>query len=335
MYLLKQELKTFNKLKFYFLSFGLLIFLLLPIFVGDYQIYILTEFFIFSLFAISWNLLFRYTGMLSFGSAAFFSIGGYASGIIVNSLSNSPFSLILSLLGSMVLSAFVAFLIGYICTRSTDIYFSFLTLVFGMVVYSIIYQWRGLTGGDDGLLISSEKQLLGLELTNNGFYYWTLIVVTISIVIIWIITQSNFGQSIRAIRENSERALFIGLNVKKYRLSSFVISGVFVGIAGSLHALLIELVHPETSNWAASAEPILMSLLGGFKYFLGPVLGSGIYLFVKSQIMSFTEYWKLIVGSIFVLIVLFLPEGVGGKLVTLIKPIKPKKLEKEGKNGNS
>lgn len=292
----------------------------LPLFLDKFYIYIFAEIFVLALFAVSWNFLYRYSGMLSFGHGAYFAIGAYGYGLLMNSYSDFSFSLLLSLVGAALITALIAIVLGYICTRSTDIYFSILTLVLSMVVYSVLLQWRSLTSGDDGLLIIHRRFFFGMDFSDPArLYYWVLGVVVISILSLWFFTKSYYGHSMMGIRENPERAMFIGLPVRNYRLFSFVISAFFAGVAGALFAPLAGSITPTLAYWTSSAEPVLMAFIGGPTQFLGPVIGAGIYLLLKDAVMAHTEQWRFVLGVVFILVVLFIPGGILGMLGTYVK----------------
>ncbi len=305
-----------EKYKLFLPWVALLAFLLLacvPLFSGRFYIKMFEETLILALWAISWNFMFTYTGMLSFGHAAFFAIGAYACGFILNLNWVPDLSMLIALIGAGVVSGLLALIIGYICTRSTEIYFSIVTLLFSMVIYSILYQWRSFTGGDDGLSISNDRFLLGIDLSKDtAHYYWVLIIVAISIALMRIFTRSHFGYAVRSIKENPERAEFLGLPVRTYRLGSFVIGGTFGGISGALIATMIGHVNPGLAYWVKSAEPILISLIGGLGYFFGPLIGAGLYLFLMEAIMARMEYWRFALGIIFIVIVIFASRGILG-----------------------
>jgi branched-chain amino acid transport system permease protein len=291
----------------------LLFLVCVPLFSGRFYIKMFEETLILALWAISWNFMFAYTGMLSFGHAGFFAIGAYACGMILNLNWAPDLSMLVALIGAGVVSGLLALIIGYICTRSTEIYFSIVTLLFSMVIYSILYQWRSFTGGDDGLSISNDRFLFGIDLSKDtAHYYWVLTIVAISIALMWIFTRSYFGYAVRSIKENPERAEFLGLPVRTYRLGSFVIGGTFGGISGALIATMIGHVNPGLAYWAKSAEPILISLIGGLGYFFGPLIGAGIYLFLMEAIMARMEYWRFALGIFFIVIVIFASRGILG-----------------------
>jgi branched-chain amino acid transport system permease protein len=276
----------------------------------------LNEMLIMILFAISFNLLFGYTGLLSFGHAAFFSIGSYVTGLVL--LHIYP-SIPLAFAIGVVAAALAAWIIGYFCVRLDEIYFAMLTLAFGMMVHTIIWKWDRLTGGADGLVNIPRPNLnlllFEVDLSSiNSYYYFTLVLVAIALYVLWIIVNSNFGLALRAVRENSERLQFVGINVRRYRLISFVISGFFCGLAGALFGPFLKSITPSIAFWTKSAEPVFMSLLGGTKIFLGPAVGAVIYMYLKEIISGYTELWMIYLGAILIGFVLFLPGGIVGFL---------------------
>lgn len=295
----------------------LAILLIFPLFLPEYYIAIGIEIFVMALFALSFNLLFGYTGLLSFGHAAFFGTGAYACALTLKHVSSSVF---LGLLGGIILSAIFALIIGFFCVRFTRMYFVMLTVAFGELVYNIGHKWVSLTGGDDGLvgIPIAPLRILFLPPLNlvkiSNYYYFTFVCVGISIFIIWRIVNSHFGYVLRAIHENSERVKFVGLEVRRHQLLSFTISGLFAGLAGALLTIFEGMVSPASLYFNTSAEPILMSILGGTRFFFGPIVGAALFIIIKDVIQTLTEFWMIWMGSILVMIVIFLPGGVVGFL---------------------
>jgi branched-chain amino acid transport system permease protein len=305
-------------MRYKYLWFIALIVLLIlaPLFLSSFLMVFLTEMLIMILFAISFNLLFGYTGLLSFGHAAFFSIGSYVTGLVL--LHIYP-SIPLAFVTGVVAAAIAAWIIGYFCVRLDEIYFAMLTLAFGMMVHTIIWKWDRLTGGADGLVDIPRPNLnlllFEVDLSSiNSYYYFTLVLVAIALYVLWIIVNSNFGLALRAVRENSERIQFVGINVRRYRLISFVISGFFCGLAGALFGPFLKSITPSLAFWTKSAEPVFMSLLGGTKIFLGPAVGAVIFMYLKEIISGYTELWMIYLGAILIGFVLFLPGGIVGFL---------------------
>jgi len=273
------------------------------------------EILIMSLFALSFNLMFGYAGMLSFGQAMFFGIGAYTAGLFLKYISSS---LALAMFACVTASFLAAVLIGFVCVRFTRTYFIMLTVAFSELIYAIGHKWASLTGGDDGLVgIPIPRYAIAhlptIDLENiQTYYYFTLIVVALGALVLRIIVNSRFGHVLRAIRDNRERAEFLGLNVRRHLLLSFARAGLFAGLAGALLIPFEGMVSLETLHFSRSADPIIMSILGGTRFFLGPVVGSALFILIKDTIQNFAEFWMLWMGAIFVGTVLFLPGGVVG-----------------------
>lgn len=284
----------------------------LPQLSGIYTIYLTMHICMLSIFALGFNLLLGYTGLLSFGQAGFFAAGAYACGKI---LLLYP-SLIIGFVGGVIFSVFVSFIIGFLCVRHTRIYFSMLTLSFGMMIYSIAWKWRDVTGGDDGLVgipraPISIGNLLTIDMSSMGSYYYFVILIFIaSVYIMYRIVNSPFGLILRGIRENETRVSFAGVSLRKYRLLSFVIAGTYAGIAGALFAPLENTVTPVIAHWSYSAEPVLVTLLGGVNSFFGPIIGAILFFVIKDIVVRFTEHWLIIFGSVIVLLVMSFRGGV-------------------------
>lgn len=278
-----------------------------------FYIFIVTRILIMGLFAASFNLIFGYTGMLSFGHAAFFGIGAYATAFLLQGL-QSP--LLLCLLAAMAAGALLALIIGFFSVRLDEVYFSMLTLAFGMMVFAIVYQWRSVTNGSDGIAgfrVGSFGLGIDLALGNPSVYYYMVLgVVLIASALMYLICRSSFGLILRAIRQNPERVAFCGLNVQRYRLAAFTIAGAFAGLAGGLMAPFLRIASPEMAHWSMSAEPVLMSILGGTGYFLGPFFGAGMFVLLETWITSLTQAWMLVLGIILALMVMFFRRGVLG-----------------------
>lgn len=231
--------------------------------------------------------------------------------------------MLLCLLVSVVVGALLALIYGLLSVRLNEIYFAMLTLAFGMLTYSVAIQWRSFTGGSDGISGFRVHSLgLGFDLNLSNpanYYYVVLAVVFLATCLLYLICHSSFGLSLRAIRLNHERVSFCGLNVHKYRLAAFVISGGFAGLAGGLMAPFLRVASPELMHWTMSAEPVLMTLLGGASYFFGPYLGAAIFILLESWITTYTTNWMLILGIILAIMVIFFRHGLIGSLSFLVK----------------
>jgi len=287
--------------------------LAVPLVVGEYWIHIAVEILILGLFAVSFNMIFGYMGQLSFGHAAYFGVGAYATGLLMVKAS-VPLPLCLAV--SMLTAGVFALAIGYFCVRLTGIYFAILTMAFGQLLYYIIFQWYSFTGGDDGLQgIVPPDYLLSV----TPYYYFTLAIVAAALVVMWFISESPFGYTMRAIRENADRTRFLGTHVRKYMLINFVVAGMFAGLAGGLLGPFNRSIAPDLCNWHQSGVPVFMTVIGGPLGFLGPIIGSIIYTFLFAFVTGFTEYWPLTIGLVIIVVVLFVPGGVLGFAQTRFK----------------
>jgi branched-chain amino acid transport system permease protein len=286
--------------------------ILIPLAGSDYLVDVTTEILIYSLFALSLNVIIGYSGNVSFGHAAYFAIGGYTNAIL---LTTYAWPLVPSLLASITVSMFITGIVAYFCTRLTDIYFAMLTLAFSMLVWAIAFKWRSLTGGDDGFVGITIPAILDQRI---NFYYFTVLVVVFSTWILWLICHSAFARSLLAVRENPTRAGFVGINTRLMRWWAFVVAGTFAGLAGALFAMLHRGMYVESAFWTQSATVLIMTLLGGMFSFFGPAIGAATLFLLERITNEYTEYWPTVLGLILILILLFLPDGLVG-LVTKIR----------------
>jgi branched-chain amino acid transport system permease protein len=290
-----------------------------PFVLSMYGVIILTEILTMSLFAMSFNLLFGYTGLLSFGQAGFFGAGGYFA---VLTLLHGPQSLWAALAAAMLGSALLALAIGWFCVRLDEIYFAILTLGFGMMLFTVAHNWRSVTGGSDGLGSFSipELSLFGAQLTlfnPKNFYFLVLFVVVLGVLLLLRVVGSPFGLLLKATRENSNRVAFVGANVRSVRLFAFVVAGALAGVGGALFALFNRIASPEMLHWAFSGKAVLMTILGGSGVFLGPAVGAAIFFVLEHVITAFTTNWMIFLGAILVVLVLLFPKGVLGSALDL------------------
>jgi len=291
-----------------------IVLLLLPLLVGRYYQYLLTQIFVAALVAIAFNLLLGTTGLLSFGQAAFFGVGAYTVGLL---LTKTAMGTLPVLALALVMSAGAAAVIGFFCIRLSGVHFAMLTLAFGQLIYTVAFKWYGLTGGDNGIqgipirAISWGNFTWSLGSTTQ-MYYFVLLVVALAVALLSRVRSSPFGATLKSIRENSQRAAYLGLNVKLYQWTAFVLAGAFTGLAGGLQALLSKSISPEIIHWTKSAEPVLMTIMGGIYSFVGPAIGAAIYIILNAYIVAWTENWSLVLGSVLLILVLTLPGGVVG-----------------------
>jgi branched-chain amino acid transport system permease protein len=300
------------KLKIFLLAALIIFLLLLPSFAGKYLLYMTIHILLLSVFALGFNLLLGYTGLLSFGQAGFFAVGAYASAKILLVVP----SLLLGVIAGVVAGGIAALILGYLCVRHTRIYFSMLTLCFGMMIYSLAWKWRDVTGGDDGLvgIPRAPFEIPGIFSINmspmGNYYYFVLVVSLIAIFILYRIVNSSFGLTLKGIRDSENRVAFAGISIRNYRLLSFTIAGLYAGLAGSFLPPLESTVTPPLAHWTQSAEPVMVTLLGGIHTFSGPIVGSILFYLIKDIIVRFTQYWLIWFGSIVVFLVLVFRGGV-------------------------
>lgn len=310
-------------LRYWWLGLIFIAMLLLPLVIGEFWVHVAIEILILGLFAVSFNMIFGYMGQLSFGHAAYFGVGAYATGLL---LVKTSVSLPVALAVSMVTAGLFALVIGYFCVRMTGIYFAILTLAFGQMLYYIIFQWYSFTGGDDGLQGIVPPAWL---MSAWAYYYFTLFIVIAALIVMWFISESPFGYTMRSIRENADRTRFIGINVRKYMLINFVVAGMFAGLAGGLLGPFNRSIAPDLCNWHQSGVPVFMTVIGGPLGFFGPMIGSVIYTFLFAFVTGFTEYWPLTIGLVIVFVVLFMPGGVLGLAQSKLKTLGARDLMAE------
>ena len=276
---------------------------------------IIQKVFILGLFAMSLNILIGYLGLVAFGHAAFFASGAYTLGLFLQSsiVSNlGSLSIPAAIISAIFISTILAAFIGAICIRLKDIYFSFLTLAFQMLIYSIILALVDITGGDQGLMGGFPKPpFLGIDLGKPfDFYAFTIFISIITIVLLRQLIESPFGYGLRMIRDNPDRPAALGFNNQRHKLIAFIIAGSIAGLAGSLQALLDVGAYPEWAFWAKSAEPLFMILLGGMHSFLGPLMGAFIFEILNDFVTANTRYYGLVLGLVILSFVLGLRRGL-------------------------
>ena len=260
---------------------------------------------IYALYAIAFNLLLGYTGLVSFGASLFFGFASYVAGLVT--LHVFP-SVLLSIVLAVVATFLLSIAIGLLILRRRGIYFALLTLAFTQLFYEIAFHWNNVTGGENGLQGVSRTSLDNPIL----FYGFTAVVVWLSAAILLRIVHSPFGRVLQAIRDNEQRALSMGYNPHRYKLGAFVLSSTFIGLAGSLLTFLIRGAYAENMNWQHAGDPVLMTVLGGMHHFLGPLWGAIIYINLEDQLSAVTEHWWLFFGALLMAVVLLSPEGLSG-----------------------
>ncbi|HUN44103.1 MAG TPA: branched-chain amino acid ABC transporter permease [Acetobacteraceae bacterium] len=265
--------------------------------------------------AMSFNILLGFTGVMSFGHAAYFGLGAYGAGLTLKYLTAST---PLAMLMGTLLGGVAGAIVGALIVRRRGVYFAMATVAFGQIGFYIAYTWNDLTGGYDGLRGFERAPLhLGfanIDITNNGtiFYYFLLAVFAVAVALQGFLLASPFGRTLLAIRENERRARFLGIPIERHIWLSFTISCVFTGLAGSLYALLNNFADPMAMHYSLSGEIVIMAVMGGMRSFWGPLVGAAVFVVLQDYISSMTVNWMSFVGLIFVLVVLFFPRGLLG-----------------------
>jgi len=276
----------------------------------------LVSIFSFGLLAMSLNMLIGFAGMVSFGHAAFFALGAYAFGLLLQNnnfvIYFGQFSIPIAFVLSVLITGLYSAIIGIICVRLNDIYFAFLTLAFQMFLYSVIVSWVSLTGGDQGLMGGIPRPpFLGIDLSDSIHrYIFCSIIFVLCIFILRILNKSNFGYTLRLIRDNAERAEFIGIRVLRVKLICFVIASMMASVGGIIMALFTSGAYPEWAFWTQSGEAIFMIMLGGVSIFIGPLVGTILLRSINDIVQIYSNHSDLVIGIIIMLVVLGLRKGL-------------------------
>jgi branched-chain amino acid transport system permease protein len=284
----------------------------LPWVLARHQLSILVDLLIFGLFAMSLDLIMGYTGMVSFGHAAYFGLGAYGSALLL--IHFQP-PVPLALLAGALLAGLVALPVGWFSTRATGIYFAMLTLAFAQLLYTVAYKWRDLTGGSDGIAGVPKTTLFwgGPSLAEPRMFYFLVVAcVVLSLVVCRAVTRSPFGRALEAIRENERRFVSLGRDARPFKIVVFVIAALFAGLAGALFAPFRGFASPEVMFWVLSGQALMMVITGGIGTLVGPVVGAMVFILIQEVLSSYTEHWMIFTGATFVLMVIFLPGGLVG-----------------------
>ena len=273
-----------------------------------------TEIVVFTLLAIAYNLLMGYTGLVSFGHSAFFGLGGYAAGLTQIHVAQG---MGVPLLAGVAAAALAGAAIGFLLMRKRGVYFSLLTLAFTQMFFYIVYGATAVTGGENGLGgIERFPVSLGplrLDLADKRVYYYVAAALAAAAIwLLWRIVHSPFGRVLEAIRENEQRASFVGYDVKRYKLTAFVVSCAFSGLAGALYTFLLNFAYPESLHVTMAGEIAAMTLVGGMRSFVGPAVGAAVFVFMRDTLSSWTQNWLIYFGVIFIAFVMFSPNGIVG-----------------------
>ena len=291
--------------------------LVVPLVAPTYHVLLMLPFMAYAVVLLGLNLLFGYTGLVSFGHALFIGIGAYTGAVLTGRLGVRSLELIL--LAAAVLGALVAAPVAALCVRYVKIYFGMLTLAFGMVFYTFLLKFYRLTGGDEGMPVL-RPLLLGrdlgampkVEYLAGPYYYYSLAVLVLAAVVMWRIVHSPFGLCLRTVRDNPLKAESLGVSVTRYRWWAFMISAVYASVGGALLGPPTGNVDPTLAYWTHSGNIVFMTLLGGFASFFGPVLGAFVFIYLQDTVMSLVPYWRLVFGAMLAVIVILAPGGLMG-----------------------
>jgi branched-chain amino acid transport system permease protein len=313
------------------------ILVVVPLLFPRYQIALITEVVIFSLFAVSYNLLLGYAGLLSFGHALFFGTGAYATALALTHIPGIP--ILASILVAVGVTVVIGFLIGSLLLRHKGPYFALLTMAFNALFFAIATKWHSLTGGDDGISVFRPNLDIGITTFNmtdiTVFYYFTMIIICPLILFCWYFTGTAMGRTVLLMRENEERMKFLGYNTNISRLILFTFTGALAGIAGSFYALFFQFTSTTAISMDTGSTVVLMTFVGGTGTFGGPILGALVYTYLQNFLSDITDRWPMIMGLIFVIMVLYVPSGLSGMILSLKERFGEgnsvkKELEKEG-----
>jgi branched-chain amino acid transport system permease protein len=303
----------------YWIGFAVVVALLViaPLVLPPFWQRFVTEILIWGLLAMSSDILIGYTGMVSFGHSAFFGLGMYGAAAAL--LTVKPPSLGLAVLYGLLAAGLAAVFVAYFATRLREIYFSISTLVFSQIFYVIIFTWTEVTGGENGLTFSQPRlSLLGFtsdRFTPTTFHWFVLAVVVISYLLVRRITQSPFGKVLQSIRENEPRTRAIGYHVERYKIVAVMLSGLFAGLSGVLYAIQNKFAAPDFVFFVVSGEVVIFNVMGGMGTLVGPFAGAAFFLLLREGLSRFlTEYYLIPLGIIFIIMIIFLPQGLLGFL---------------------
>jgi len=291
----------------------------MPLVLRRYNLFMLTEIIIFALYAVSYNLLLGYAGLLSFGHAMFFGLGAFVAAVSIIHIPG--LTLVSAVIISLVITTIAGFLIGGLLLRHKGAYFALLTMAFNALFYAVATKWHSVTGGDDGLSISRPELDLGLASLSvssvSSFYYLILIVVGASIVFCWYFTHTAMGKTVLLMRENEERMKFLGYNTNISRLILFTFTGAVAGLAGAFYTLHFQFVSISAISIDMTTAVLLMVFVGGTRTFWGPILGAFVYIIFQNYLSDITDRWPLFMGLIFVFMVLYVPGGLSQTIVSM------------------
>jgi branched-chain amino acid transport system permease protein len=285
----------------------------LPMVLSNYQVGLATEVLIFGMLAMSIDLLAGFAGRTSLGHGAIFGISTY---VVVYATAQAGFSPVVSFGFGVFAATIVAAVFGLLAMRTSGVYFLLLTLALGMIIWGVCLRWTQVTGGENGM----RGDVRPVVLVKQSAFYWAVLgCAALASIAMWRFVRSPFGLTLRGIRDSESRMRSLGYNVPLHLLIGFTVSGLFAGVAGALYAMFNNFVSPSTVALAQSVEAVLMMIAGGVGTLFGAFVGAAAIIALENVVSSYTERWQMVLGATFVLIMIFAPEGVVGKLRATLK----------------
>lgn len=305
-----------------------LVLLILPGVVPTYIQTLLTKFLIFAILALSLNLIWGYTGLLSLGHATYFGVGAYTTAILVTKYGVESFWL--NALGGIAFAVLLAAIFGVLALRMSGVYFLLVTLAMAQLVYYVIYTWEPMTGAFNGIagIPLPNIGIPDFKWTSTSYYFFTLLFAVICYFVMYRIVQSPYGHALQGIRENEPRMRVLGYNTWAYKYTAFIIGGLFAGVSGVLFCYFLRMLAPTHASIAMSTMALLMVIIGGTKVFYGPVIGALLIVFLEFYASTYVpQRWPIIFGGILVVGVMFLRGGIGFHLHRLWRRVFKNSLE--------
>lgn len=320
------------KKELYFVVGAVAFFLVSPLFFGASRIMMLNEIMIFALYAMSYNLLLGYGGLLSFGHSVFLGFGAYITGVLLVNYPEFPFMALV--LFSTVGTLLLGLTLGLFLLRQTGASFALLTMAIGGMFSTIALKWSSVTGGDDGICIfRPDINLYFLQLNTSDvtvFYYISVVIIGIATFCCWYFTRTCMGRTVLLIRENEDRMRFLGYSAPVSRLILFTVAAAFAGLAGSLYMLFIGTVAYDVIGIPMSSTALIMTFIGGIGNFVGPWVGAAFYIYVQDILSDITTSWPFFMGSIFIIMVLFQRQGLAGAISPILESLRSRRNGREG-----
>jgi len=285
--------------------------ILFPHISPKFQLRMVTEIVIVTLLAMTWKMMLNEAGLFSFGHAVYFGLGAYAS--VLGWLHIKGLSLMSGILLGGLVAGVVGFILSAFLVRMSGTYYALLTLAFNQLIWAIVWKWRDITGGDDGLGKFPKPDLLGISMRDpTNFYYLSVVLVGVCLSLCWYFTKTPLGNVMKSIKSNEERTRFIGFNVGASKIIFLAMLAFFAGVSGALYAQFQEFIGASSIDLVMSTHVIFMAFIGGIGHFWGPLLGSGIYVYLSEYLSHYTDRWELIFGVVVVILVLIAPQGILG-----------------------